>query len=388
MTELHWALLAVAVALLAGLFLYGKWQERRALQRLDESMRAGVGDALFDGTAPTSGRPSAASAARHAPPRIEPRFDSSEPSSATTVAGAEERPAEPASPQPSPREPAAAEVDRADRAEQLRADPAVWVEDPLLDFVVELRCSHAFDGVAALEARAQVDRLGLPLPTHLAVWDAKTQQWSAPDRFGFYSEMLIAVQMATRRQLLGEIDASRFIAAVQQIAVTIDADLDVPDMARLVMQATQLDALAARFDVQITLTLLAAEGAAWSRAQLTSALAEHGVDSAAPLLWVRLDPQSRPLLAASAPAVPASRLALTLDVPVAAVDATPLATLFGTARELAQRLQATVVDDNGRPLAAAAEPTIEAELQTLYGEMRAAGIEPGGSRARRLYASG
>ncbi len=66
---------------------------------------------------------------------------------------------------------------------------------------------------------------------------------------------MIAVQLATRRESLGEIDASRFIAAVQQIAVSIDADFDPPDVARLVQQAAQLDALCARFDVQITLTL-------------------------------------------------------------------------------------------------------------------------------------
>jgi hypothetical protein len=385
MSELHWVLLAIAAALLAGLYLYSKWQERRALRRLDQAMRAGVGDPLFDTAHPGKPRTSAHAAPRHAPLRIEPRFalpESAPALDAADMAAANERNAQSAAADAAP-----AEVDRADREEQLRADPTVWIEDPLLDFVVELRCTHAFDGVAALEARAQIDRLALALPTHLAVWDAKTQQWSAPDRFGFYSEMLIAVQMAARHQLLGEIDASRFIAAVQQIAVAIDADFDVPDMARLVTQATELDALAARFDVQLTLTLLADDGAAWSRAQLTSALAEHGFDNVSPFLWVRRDARARPLLALAAPAVPATRLVITLDVPVAAIDATPLAALFGSARELAMRLQATVVDDNGRPLAAGAEATIEVELQTLYAEMRAAGIEPGGSRARRLYAA-
>ena len=58
------------------------------------------------------------------------------------------------------------------------------------------------------------------MPTHLAVWDAKSQQWTAPDRFGFYSELLASVQMATRRQVLSEIEASRFVSAVQQIALT------------------------------------------------------------------------------------------------------------------------------------------------------------------------
>ena len=133
--------------------------------------------------------------------------------------------------------------------------PDGWIEDPLLDFVIELRCTHAIDGVAALEAKGQLERLQLPLPTHLAVWDAKAQQWTGPDRFGFYSELLVAVQMAHRNGVLGEIDAARFVAATQQIALGIDADFDAPDVPRLVAQAAELDRLCARFDVQVTLTL-------------------------------------------------------------------------------------------------------------------------------------
>jgi hypothetical protein len=218
--------------LLVALFVYNKWQERQALKRMDASMRQGVGDALLGETAP-----------RRAPSRIEPRLDSGGgPAPSTPDAGPDSaEPTDLAAP------PGAPHVDG-------------WAEDPLLDFVLELRCSHAFDGVAALEARAQLDRLALPLPTHLAVWDPKAQHWTAPDRFGFYSELLASVQMATRRQVLSEIEASRFVSAVQQIALTIDADFDAPEMGRLVAQAAELDALCARFDVQITLTLEAQGG--------------------------------------------------------------------------------------------------------------------------------
>src|SRR5512139_3511563 len=232
MSDLHFVLLGVGAVLLVALFAYNKWQERQALKRLDASMREGVGDALLGEAAPV----------RRGALRIEPRLD---------VGGAEE-----------PRGPAAVETAEPGDLVAPPGAPHVdgWMEDPLLDFVLELRCNHAFDGVAALEARAQLDRLALPLPTHLAVWDPKAQHWTAPDRFGFYSELLASVQMATRRQVLSEIEASRFVSAVQQIALTIDADFDAPEMGRLVAQAAELDALCARFDVQITLTLEAQGG--------------------------------------------------------------------------------------------------------------------------------
>ena len=48
MTDLHWALLSIAGVLLLALWVYGRWQERRALARLDAAMRRGVGDPLAD----------------------------------------------------------------------------------------------------------------------------------------------------------------------------------------------------------------------------------------------------------------------------------------------------------------------------------------------------
>jgi hypothetical protein len=360
MNNLHLVLLLIGAVLLVALFAYNKWQERQALKRMDASLRQGVGDALL-GEAP----------ARRAPSRIEPRLDAGDGSVASAPG----------------REPATDAAEPIDLAAPPGA-PHVdgWAEDPLLDFVLELRCSHAFDGVAALEARTQLDRLALPLPTHLAVWDPKAQHWTAPDRFGFYSEVLASVQMATRRQVLSEIEASRFVSAVQQIALTIDADFDAPEMGRLVAQAAELDALCARFDVQITLTL-EAQGGTMDGAVVNAAAEDAGFVAGMPGQWHKRDGQGRLLSTLTAVSLLADRLALTLDVPLAPGDSSALAALFTAAHQLAARLNARIVDDNGRPVDANAQGTIGAELEKLYAEMRAAGIEPGGPRAQRLYAA-
>ena len=356
MNELHLVLLAIAAVLLVALFAWGKWQERQAVRRLDASMRAGVGDPLYGETPP-----------RRVSGRIEPRL---------ADALAEEHATAPT--------PESAVVDLAAPPGAPHADG--WSEDPLLDFVLELRCPHAFDGVAALEARAQLERLALPLPTHLAVWDPKAQHWTAPDRFGFYSELLVSVQMATRRQVLSEIEASRFVAAVQQIALEIDADFDPPEMPRLVAQAAELDALAARFDVQITLTLEAQANAPLDGAAVASAADDAGFAEVMPGRWEKRDDAGRLQLTLTSTSLLADRLMLALDVPLAAGDRESLATLFIAAHQLAARLHARIIDDNGRPVDAGAQGAIGAELEKLYEEMRAAGIEPGGPRAQRLYA--
>lgn len=357
MSDLHLALLLTGAVLLVALFAYGKWQERRAARRLDDAMRGGVADPLLDRAQLPAARP--------APSRIEPTLDAVPPAvTPATAAAAQLGPAE---------APASTPIDG-------------WMEDPLLDFVLELRCSHAFDGVAALEARGQLERLELPLPTHLAVWDPRAQQWTAPDRFGFYSEMLIAVQLATRRQLLTDIEASRFLACVQQIAVSIDADFDAPDVAKLVERGTELDRLCAQFDVQITLTLESLAGA-WDQDELGAALNQAGFARVEPLCWQRPGDDGQPLLTVTATSLLADKLAIALDVPLVAVDQLPLGVLFESAQQLASGLKARIVDDNGRAVEASAQATIEGELQKLYDEMRAAGIEPGATRARRIYAA-
>lgn len=375
MTDLHWALIAVAAALLLALWIYGKWQERRTRTRIDAAMRQGVGDPLAQ--APRSASAPSGGAAR----RIEPRLESPAQEAPEVTAAAEVTPVESAS---------AAVLDDAAAADRADASayalPDGWVEDPLLDFVIELRCSHAIDGVAALEAKGQLERLQLPLPTHLAVWDAKSQQWTAPDRFGFYSELLLAVQMAHRNGVLGEIDAARFVATAQQIALGVDADFDAPDVPRLVAQAAELDQLCARFDVQITLTVESTQGA-WTADTVQAAANEAEFTALGQGRWESRDERGEPVLALAAASFPTERLAVSIDVPVVRPEGQPLVKQFAAADRLAVLLNGRIVDDNGRQVQREAHFSIAAQLAGMYEQMHAAGVEAGSVRAKRLYAS-
>lgn len=403
MTDLHWALLAIAGVLLLALWVHSRWQERRALAKLDSALREGVGDPLV------AARPAATPQPAR---RIEPRLDGATLPTPVAAAAALARGGNGVetmvAQSDSPSEEAASDVvdipldtvlaeapaaSKNDEAGGERDDasayalPDGWIEDPLLDFVLELRCAHAVDGVAALEARNQIERLQLPLPVHVAVWDARVQQWTAPDRFGFYTEMLAAVQMAHRNGVLGDIDAARFVAAVQQVAVELDADLDVPDVPRLVAQAAELDALAARFDVQVTLTLLPDEptAAPWSADVIQAAAAPLGFAAAGNGRWELRDEGGGLALVLSAAPLPAERLVVTIDVPLVPPEASPLGRQFSVADQLAAQLAARVVDDNGNAVHKAAHFSIAAQLAGLYEQMQAAGVPAGGARAVRLY---
>ena len=356
MSELHIALGALAVALLGGVYAFSKWQERRALRRFQESLRGPVQDALLSPAGPPT-QPLIPPAPGS---RIEPTFG------------------------PLPDTGVNAEKVEASPPLEQQSIPANWIEDPLLDCVLELRCAHAVDGVAVIDAASALARLRLPLPVHLVAWDGRLQHWVAPDRFGFYSELLAAVQLGNRGHTLTEIEASQFITAVQQLAVALDADFDPPDTRRMLELAAELDRLCARFDIRIGLTLEPTEGH-WDLARITASAASCELEPVTRQSWRRRDAQGAALFTVAAGSMPIARLPLELDVPQAAPTAQPLRAMFATASQLAVALDARIVDDNGRPVQSTSIEAIERQLAALYEDMLAAGIEPGSVRARRLY---
>ncbi len=362
MKDLYLALGILAAVLLLVVYVYSKWQERRTLRRIDESVRGTVGDVLLE---PKTGADRPGASARTGN-RIEPTMgqlpDAPE-TGGTTTGGATTGGA---------------------TTGGTPLKPSSWVEDPLLDCGLELHCAHAVDGVAVIDAAAPLARLALSLPVHLVALDGRTQQWVEPDRFGFYTELLAAVQLADRSRKLDEIEVSRFISAVQQLALTLDADFDPPDAPRILALAGELDRLCARFDVRIGLTLVP-NAEPWKPAQVEDSVRHIGLTSVAPQLWQKSTADHRTLFTVSAPSMPIESLQFELDVPRVAPTEHPLRRMYETAAQLAIELNARIVDDNGRPVQSASIDAIGNQLDSLYNDMTTAGIEPGSTRARRLY---
>ena len=410
LSDLHIALLGSAAVLLVALFGYGKWKERQALRKLDASVRGNVGDPLLDPQPPArmTGAAAAIDDAPPAPsvevtdlpmsvlrggrleprfePRLEPRFDRrSDDDDGNAELATQPGTASEAAPRASSLPPAP--TGHGSLPGGHAGGAAAWVEDPKIDWVIELRCTHAVDGVALIDAALPLARLGSPLPLFLVAWDPRSQQWVEPDRFGFYMELLVATQLASRAGRLDPIAASRFIAVVQQMAVGLDADFDVPDVRQMVSMAEQLDQTVARFDVTIGLTLAHdGQGPAWDLTRIGVAAAGAGFTQFEAARWELTDANGATVVTLTAHDPAGARLTLDLDVPLAPVSASPLATLYSAGERLARDLGALLVDDNSRPVTAASINEVAPQLDALYAEMRAAAIEPGGARAQRLYA--
>jgi hypothetical protein len=363
-SELQIALLLIAGFVLAGLYVAGKWQERRLLRRLGEELGDGVGDALLDD--PQSSRPEPAVSPRGASPqrRIEPQLTS----------GPADQPGPMTEgPEPVPQVPPLVAARRSN-----------WVEDPMLDCVLELRCARPVDGVSFIDAAVPLTTSQWPMPVSFVVWDARAQQWVHPDRFGYYTDALAAIQLASRRSVLTEEQIERFVSSVRRMAAALDADCDPPDIARCAASARELDRLCARFDVRIGLTLESGSGA-WTEGRVAAAAERIGLEPIAPLRWAPAHGPGPAPLVLSMPTPLAERVSLELDVPTLAAGEGAVQQLFGLSNQLAAQLNARIVDDNARPIDSQSVTAIEAQLAKLYEQMRNAGIDPGGDRARRLY---
>jgi len=368
-SELQIALLLIAGAVLAGLYLAGKWQERRLLRRLGEELGGGVGDALLGEPGAGRSEASASAMASGMQRRIEPQLRPDPPAGqAASAAGAA----------------AAARAAPAQAAAGGAARRSEWIEDPMLDCVLELRCARPVDGVAFIDAAMPLTASHWPMPVSFVVWDARAQQWVHPDRFGYYTDALAAIQLANRRQVLSEEQIERFVSTARKAAIALDADCDPPDVARLAAGARELDRLCARFDVRIGLTLESASGA-WTEARVAGAAKGIGLQPLSDLRWAPPHEKGPAVLVLAMPAPVCDRVSLELDVPATCAGSGAVQQLFGLGNQLGAQLNARIVDDNRRPIDSQSVAAIEAQLAKLYEDMRSAGIDPGGDRARRLY---
>jgi len=390
-SDLHLALFAVAALLLLALYLSEKWKERRLLRRLRERLHGGVGDALLGaGTTQLRDTPPIGDVGsvpvRVRPGRVEPSLGTHLPPSAETAtsvhAGSEE------GRQTLPEDASAAVAQPQVLSEALRAPVPLlrpdWVEDPLLDCSLEIRCARAVDGVSVIDAAAVLAHTAWRLPVHFVVWDGRHQQWVLPDRFGYYTDALASIQLADRHGRIEEAELIRFVQVVQQVASALDADVDAPDIQKLLEQAQDLDRLRARFDMKIGLTV-ESSGAGWTGPQMRSAAQQAHFVATNGQRWVHYDAQGDALHTLEADTVSMKRLMLEFDIAVAPIAANGFGAMVQSATSLAATLGGRVVDDNGDPIESSSLASVQAQLSRLYEEMVAAGIEPGSVRARRLY---
>lgn len=332
---------------LAGLVGHSMWQTRRASPRRAEPQ------------APA--------------PRVEPSLaPSGEP------AAASEPPTEPELRIPSPAP---------------RAGPRL---DALIDAIAPLALEAPVSGEFVLAHLPPSRRAG-GKPFHIEALNAVSGEWELPAPGQRYTELQAGVQLANRSGALNQIEYSEFVQKVEAFAEAVGARADLPDMLDVVARARELDAFASPSDAQLAVHL-GANSVAWSVGYIQQCAARHGFvpgavpgrvvlpaaeEGAPPMLVLSFDAQAA--LAEDPNAAALRQATLSLDVPQTPEAGAPFAAWQQAARALAEDMDATLFDDDGRAIGPESFAAIEQALGGLYRGLESRDLAAGTPAARRLF---
>jgi hypothetical protein len=205
-----------------------------------------------------------------------------------------------------------------------------------------------------------------------------------------YVSMQLAVLLANRSGPLTDIEWSQLWGMAQDLAERFDGAIEAPEQDEVIQRARELDEQCASLDAQVAL-VLQLPGTV-PVADMTRALQEVGFlphgrqlawmsDTGTPRFTALFD-GVRPQEVQSAGV---DRVDLLLDLPNSPADEQAFSRMASVGRDLAKRLKAELLDDQGRPVREGADDAIDKQLLDLYTRLAQAGFEAGAERSVRVF---
>ena len=268
--------------------------------------------------------------------------------------------------------------------------PEKFAIDPRIDCVITLRFDDSITGVEILEeinawtdleaqstARWMCEGLNADI-------DA-AEDWEGLKPEVSYSELQLAIQLASRKGAIGVLELSDFCSRAQALAETLGSQIDMPSVSTMLESAKELDVMAAESDIQLSINALFDDPCPWGNfdalmRQRGFKLARNGRQyeyfSKGVLLFnsADLDPNRS-----------VTQVTLLLEVPLVAQEERAFERMLSEGVEIAQAAHGRLVDDNGINLSEAAVISIRQHLDILYANLEKSGIPAGSSTASRLF---
>jgi hypothetical protein len=265
--------------------------------------------------------------------------------------------------------------------------------DPDIECVVLLHPAAPAPSAAIGQARAPRQ----PKPVRWLGRRGADQRWQAIDAAaGPWHEIAACLLLADRSGAASRSDIEAFLNVVADTASSLSARYAPPDAADEAARATELDQFCADLDVQIGLTILKGELAQIAGTRLRGVAEAAGfrlnpaghfdyVDESGIMLCSLQNYKQEAFTIESLRVLTTPGVVLLIDVPRVIDPVRVFDQIRLLAKRLAQTLEAVLVDDNRRPLDDTALAAIRGQVQATAAALRAANIEPGGTRALRLF---
>lgn len=361
--QLQMALIGAGGAVVAGIFAFNKWQERK-----HRKAEAPVAD-----EPPTLQEPVFGSSAEPVPARVEPIMDEPMPEPTMAPRTTEEASARRTSPQLLP------EVDE-------RADWVLRIES------IEALMAGQFI------QQAEPQLAGVDKPLRWYGFSESANRWEAVDRNAGLSchWLCVVVQLVDRRGPISPGMLSQLNNGIQAVSDGFMAIPNLPASGEALARAQALDEFCAGVDIQIAVNVLAQEHQPFSGTKLRG-LAEaagmellgdgrfHAKDETGATLYMLSNLENELFAPEEMRRLVTRGVTLTLDVPRVGNGVFVFERMMAFARQMAQAMQGAVVDDNRQPFGEKAIALIRAQIGQFQGQMVEKGIPPGSPLARRLF---
>lgn len=270
----------------------------------------------------------------------------------------------------------------------LAADPEEhrFAIDPRIDCVISLRFESPIKGSEIISEIADWPRFGARWIHEGLRTDDQEGDWEAIGMDANYSELQLAIQLASRAGSIGVLELSDFCSRSQALAEVLGAQIDMPSVSAMIESAKEIDAIAADSDIQLSINV-AFDGKAKTRAELDALMQERNFVLSKNNRTYVFFSNNQILFASNALDLdqPITGISLLLELPLVAQEQMGFERMLAEGVAVAESMQGRVVDDNGVNLTENAVIAIRHHLDGLYSRLEQSGIAAGSATAMRLF---
>ena len=415
--ELQMALLAFGGLVVAGIFAYGKWQERKRRKRAEQLFKPPEADVLLDGKPwmeSASGEPAVhghsfrkggkAREKEKPAERCEPTLGDPEMEEMPEPAWEDELESLPEEDFPEP-----ASFDTGESLASFQETPATGSAErsgPALPYNL---LSSGIDAIIAFDlvepvrgervmASQQEILQQIEKPVLWVGLNEEEGVWERARKNGSYRCWQVGLQLADRSGPVGGNEFLLFARAMQRLTGELMTVVkNMPASQQVLEQAQQLDRFCVDMDIQIGINLVS-RGVPFPGTKIRALAESAGMVLGTNGCYVRRDEEGRTLFALSnvesergfvaetIKTMNTRALVFLLDVPRTPQGKQVFKQMLTTARGFARTLNGALEDDNGRPLSEEQLYHISEEyVAQTQSTLEAAGLSAGGPLALRLF---